>query len=90
MKKISRNELALYDGKEGRPAYIAYEGQVYDVSECFLWKGGRHQAMHEAGKDLTQALSEAPHGADLLERAPIVGLLRHNDTIEGSPSKSRD
>jgi predicted heme/steroid binding protein len=75
MKKISRSELALNDGKEGRSAYIAHEGKVYDVTECFLWKGGRHQAMHEAGRDLTQALSGAPHGADLLERAPIIGLL---------------
>jgi len=31
----------MNDGKAGRPAYIAYQGAVYDVSECFLWKNGR-------------------------------------------------
>ncbi len=75
MKKITGSELALNDGRQGRSAYIAYKGRVYDVTDCFLWKGGRHQAMHEAGKDLTGALNKAPHGADLLERARIVGLL---------------
>lgn len=75
MNKISRSELALNDGRQGRSAYIAYKGRVYDVTDCFLWKGGRHQAMHEAGKDLTEAFDEAPHGADLLARAEMVGLL---------------
>ena len=75
MRKISRKDLARCDGKEGRPAYIAYQGVIYDVTDCFLWKGGRHQAMHEAGTDLTVELNEAPHGADLLERASIVGSI---------------
>jgi predicted heme/steroid binding protein len=75
MKTYTRAQLARCDGKEGRPACIAYRGKVYDVSESFLWKGGRHMAMHEAGRDLTEAIDEAPHGADLLERVPVVGVL---------------
>jgi predicted heme/steroid binding protein len=75
MKKISKAELARCDGREGRPAYIAYQGKVYDVAGSFLWKGGRHQAMHDAGMDLTGILDRAPHGADLLERVPAVGIL---------------
>jgi predicted heme/steroid binding protein len=75
MKSYTRTELARCDGKEGRPAWIAWRGKVYDVSESFLWKGGRHMAMHEAGQDLSDVLGEAPHGEDLLERVPVIGVL---------------
>jgi predicted heme/steroid binding protein len=75
MNEYTRAELARSDGKEGRPAWIAFRGKVYDVSDCFLWKGGRHMAMHDAGRDLTDVLDQAPHGEDLLERAQIIGVL---------------
>jgi hypothetical protein len=41
-------------------------GKVYDVTDSFLWKAGRHQVFHDAGKNLTAELTETPHGADLL------------------------
>ena len=74
MRTFTRKELARYDGSRGI-AYVACEGKVYDVSNSFLWKEGRHQALHQAGVDLTGVLKEAPHGEDLLERVPIVGTL---------------
>jgi predicted heme/steroid binding protein len=73
--EFTREQLSRFDGKEGRPAYIAYKGKIYDVTGSFLWMGGRHQALHEAGEDLTEALDTAPHGQDLLERVPIIGKL---------------
>lgn len=76
MREFTSEELAHYCGREGALAYVAYQGQVYDVSASFLWQGGRHQAMHEAGTDLTASLDGAPHGIDLLERFPVVGVLR--------------
>ena len=76
MKEFTLEELAGYHGRAGAPAYVAYQGQVYDVSASFLWQAGRHQAMHEAGTDLTASLDGAPHGPDLLERFPVVGVLR--------------
>ncbi len=36
MRKFTREELKKYDGKNGRPAYIAYKGKVYDVSDSHL------------------------------------------------------
>ena len=75
MKKITRKELKGYDGTGGRPAYIAYRGQIYDVTESFLWKGGKHQALHLAGTDLTEELDKAPHGEDMLSRVQVVGTL---------------
>jgi len=76
MRKFTRAELARYNGKNGNPAYIAYRGKVYDVSDSFLWKGGDHQASHSAGQDLTDALEEAPHGSELLKRFPVLGKLQ--------------
>ena len=75
MKEFSEEELAQCDGKNGKPAYVAYKGKVYDVSASFLWKDGRHQVLHKAGIDLTDALEEAPHGVDVLEKFPVVGTL---------------
>jgi predicted heme/steroid binding protein len=75
MRQFSREDLAKYNGKDGAPAYIAYGGRVYDVSESFLWQRGRHQARHAAGMDLTGELAQAPHGAELLARFPVVGVL---------------
>jgi predicted heme/steroid binding protein len=77
MKEFSKEELARYDGKNGSPAYVAYRGNVYDVSGCFLWKDGNHQVLHDAGADLTDAMEEAPHGGDVLGKFPLVGTLRY-------------
>ena len=76
MNEFTIEELADYDGRDGAPAFIAYEGQVYDVSQSFLWRGGVHLVLHEAGRDLTSALAQAPHGPDLLDRVPVVGVLK--------------
>ncbi len=78
VRKFTRKELVHYDGKDGNPAYIAYEGKVYDVSDSFLWKNGDHQTSHTAGQDLTGALEEAPHGWELLEGFPVVGILKED------------
>jgi len=74
-RSFTKKELYRYNGKNGAPAFIAYEGKVYDVSQSFLWQHGRHQVLHTAGTDLTGTLAQAPHGADLLWRFPIVGEL---------------
>ena len=74
-KQFTLEELKKYDGKEGRPAYIAYKGNVYDVSDDFLWVEGDHQGEHAAGRDLTEDLPRAPHAEDVLERVPKIGVL---------------
>jgi len=73
--KFSLEELKQFDGREGHPAYIAYKGKVYDVSESFLWAEGDHQGQHVAGKDLTEEIKLAPHGEEMLERVKLVGVL---------------
>ena len=63
MRTFTPHELALCDGRDGRPSYVACDGTVYDVGESFLWRRGRHTAEHEAGRDLTEELAGARHGA---------------------------
>jgi predicted heme/steroid binding protein len=79
MQQFTRKELALNDGRDSTLIYIAYEGKVYDVSRSFLWQKGRHQVQHRAGVDYTGGLDQAPHGPDLLERFPVVGILVDTD-----------
>jgi len=74
-RKFTLEELKQYDGRDGRPAYIAYKGKIYDVTESFLWIGGDHQGQHEAGKDITSEIQSAPHGEEMLERVKLVGVL---------------
>jgi len=64
--------LSAFDGKEGRPAFIAFGGEVYDVSKLRLWAGGAHMK-HLAGTDLTDAIGRAPHGKEKLEAAAVAG-----------------
>ncbi|MBI5440971.1 MAG: cytochrome b5 [Deltaproteobacteria bacterium] len=75
MKEFTREELARFDGKQGRPVYVAQGGRVFDVSGSKLWRNGSHMRRHEAGNDLTTDLQAAPHGIDRLERFPQVGTL---------------
>jgi len=75
MRRLTKEELSRYNGREGASVYIAYKSKVYDVSHSFLWQKGRHQVLHTAGMDLTTELDAAPHGADLLERFPVIGML---------------
>jgi predicted heme/steroid binding protein len=75
MRKFTPEELASYDGKEGRPTYMSHGGIVYDVSGSKLWRLGKHAGRHEAGADLTEDLPFAPHGVQVFERVTRVGVL---------------
>ena len=68
-------QLVAFDGKEGRPAYIAYQGVVYDVTASKLWLQGTHMARHQAGADLTEVLAQAPHDEEKVSSMPKVGKL---------------
>ncbi|MCS3924360.1 cytochrome b5 domain-containing protein [Methanosalsum natronophilum] len=77
MEEFTLDELLEYNGTDGKKAYVAYNGKVYDVTDSFLWDDGDHQGMHEAGKDYSSELGdEAPHGDDVLEDFPVVGTIK--------------
>lgn len=73
--ELTPEQLAGYDGKEGRPAYFAYEGKIYDATASRLWKNGVHVGRHQAGQDLTETLKLAPHGSEKVAQMPEVGVL---------------
>lgn len=68
------DELATFDGQDGREAYIAVDGVVYDVSNVPQWAESSHFGF-APGIDATEALAAAPHGAGQLDRAVVVGVL---------------
>lgn len=68
------NSIEFYDGKEGRRAYVVYNGKVFDVTDSKLWKNGVHMMRHNAGSDLTEALKQAPHKDDVLLRFPEIKM----------------
>lgn len=72
------DDLSQYDGRDGRPAYVAYKGTIYDVTKSKLWKNGSHVMKHSAGRDLTGLLETAPHGEDKVLAMPVVGQLLAN------------
>jgi predicted heme/steroid binding protein len=74
-KKVTQQELKENNGKNGKPAYIAYQGKVYDVSDSSFWMEGDHIGMHNAGKDLTEELEMAPHREENFKRVKFVGDL---------------
>ena len=76
MKEFTPEELSSFNGKDSRPVYIALQGKVYDVSQSPLWSKGLHMNRHPAGKDLAGEISAAPHGTEVLERYPQVGVLK--------------
>ncbi|MCX6639045.1 MAG: cytochrome B5 [bacterium] len=75
LKTFTYAELQEYNGQNGKPVYICFKGNVYDVSGSDLWKTGRHQNRHDGGDDLTDFLNQAPHGETVFTRFPIVGKL---------------
>jgi len=74
-RHFTESELKNFDGKDGKPVYVAFEGKVYDVSGSRLWSEGRHMDLHSAGAELTGSIANAPHDREVLTRFPVVGEL---------------
>ncbi len=73
-RKFSIIELAEFNGKDGKAAYVGFKGKVYDVTESSQWLDGDHLG-HAAGQDLTEAMDIAPHDPNVLEKMKFVGVL---------------
>jgi predicted heme/steroid binding protein/uncharacterized membrane protein len=82
MKEFDAGELARFNGENGNPIYVAYDGKVYDVSESKLWRKGQHMNRHRSGSDMTSDMQAAPHESDVLERYPQVGILKKVEVEE--------
>jgi predicted heme/steroid binding protein len=75
LAEITRAQLALRNGQDKDQVWIAYEGNVYDVTGSRLWLKGKHYE-HWAGQDLTDELKDAPHTEKVFEKLKIIGILK--------------
>jgi predicted heme/steroid binding protein/uncharacterized membrane protein len=76
LKEFDGKALGECDGSDSKPACVAVDGFVYDVSASKLWKGGLHMKRHHAGRDLSGDVTAAPHGKEVLEKVRRVGSLK--------------
>ena len=74
MLQITKNQLALRNGQDKPEIWVAYLGNVYDVTESRLWRNGKHYE-HWAGQDLTDELKDAPHTEEVFKRFKQIGVL---------------
>jgi len=81
---LTLEELTNFDGEEDRPAYFAFKGKIYDVSQSNLWRNGNHMKRHQAGVDLTDIFSQAPHGEDKILSMPEIGSI---SMLESKPKE---
>jgi predicted heme/steroid binding protein len=74
---ISLVELKRNTGERGTRKFIAYNGIVYDVTDCPKWRLDLHENLHFPGQDLTSELPEAPHAEEVFKHdcVQIVGRL---------------
>jgi predicted heme/steroid binding protein len=73
-KVFTLQELAAFSGKDGKSAYVAVDGVVYDMTKIGSWKNGEHHGI-KAGTDATKKITSSPHGKQVLKKLPVVGKL---------------
>ncbi|NRT61972.1 putative heme/steroid binding protein [Clostridium saccharoperbutylacetonicum] len=73
-KQFTIEELSQYNGKNGKPVYVAVDGIVYDLSNVKQWASGMHFDV-VAGKDLTAEFNSHHGIKKVLENKQKVGIL---------------
>lgn len=91
--ELTFKELAEYDGLNGRKAYIAVDGDIYDVTNSSKWSNGFHNG-YQAGQDLTSIIeSISPHGKSVLKDIPLIGKIKESvieDPLDEKPTDNED
>lgn len=77
---VTQVELKRNTGQRGTKKFIAYQGIVYDVTDCPKWRTDLHEQLHFPGQDLTSELPEAPHQEEVFSR-PCVKVVGRLQTI---------
>lgn len=73
-RNFTLEELSMYTGKDGNPAYVAVNGVVYDVTNNAAWAAASHFGL-TAGKDLTSEFTSCHAGQSVLSKLIVVGKL---------------
>ncbi len=78
LREFTVEELAEFNGEDGKPVYVAVNGKVYDLSSAVPWEGGKHNSL-TAGQDLSSWFMNCHMGFNaVLEKYPLVGTLITN------------
>ncbi len=78
LNRKMREAAARRGGSEDERNTVEYQGRLYDVSRSRMWTDGVHAGRHRVGEDLTAAMKDAPHGAEVLERIAELGPARQS------------
>lgn len=73
-RQFTINELANYDGTNGKATYVAVYDIVYDVSLVPSWGGGTHFGLI-GGRDLTKEFESCHDKNEIIDKLPIIGVL---------------
>ena len=76
LPEYTKSQLALRNGQDKPQIWVAYLGNIYDVTESRLWRNGKHYE-HWAGQDLTDELKDAPHTEEVFSKFKIIGRLEN-------------
>lgn len=79
--EYTKSQLALRNGQDKPQIWVAYSGNIYDVTDSRLWKNGKHYE-HWAGQDLTDELKDAPHTKSVFEKFEVIGKLKSSTNPE--------
>lgn len=74
-REYTVQQLALRNGQDRDEIWVAFKGEIYDVTTSKMWKNGMHYE-HWAGQDLTEELKDAPHTEIVFDKFKIVGKLK--------------
>lgn len=75
IKTYTQQQLALRNGQDRDEIWVAYLGDIYDLTRSKMWRNGKHYE-HWAGQDLTDELKDAPHNNFVFDKFEIVGKLK--------------
>lgn len=76
LRTMTLRELSQYDGKDGRKAYVAVNGTIYDVTGSAAWAAASHFGLL-AGNDLTNQYASCHGSPQILLKLPVVGRLNN-------------
>lgn len=87
MLQLTLEELAAFNGQNGKPAYVAVDGIIYDETNVKAWVGGKHKG-YSAGTDISAVIKKSPHGASVLKKRTVVGKIIEKKVEATVPANS--
>ena len=74
MKVYTKAQLSLRNGQDKDEIWVAFKGEIYDVTMSKMWRNGKHYE-HWAGQDLTPEMEDAPHADEVFAKFEKIGKL---------------